>query len=145
MAVPGRDTTYWCKVFRFPPEFHRKQHVVQYEAIITPGNEGVVHHMELFHCEVGVHEVLPNWNDDCQSPRKPVILERCKNVISAWAMGAPVITASSLLQRIHVAKTSLFIKARLKIRFPRKFLLMFFISVWTPLRLRSHLRDTLVS
>ncbi|XP_022668942.1 dopamine beta-hydroxylase-like isoform X1 [Varroa destructor] len=89
VAVPGRDTTYWCKVFRFPPEFHRKQHVVQYEAIITPGNEGVVHHMELFHCEVGVHEVLPNWNDDCQSPRKPVILERCKNVISAWAMGAP--------------------------------------------------------
>ncbi|XP_003743549.1 dopamine beta-hydroxylase [Galendromus occidentalis] len=89
VAVPKRETTYWCKMFRFPPEFRRKQHIVQYEAVISPDSEGVVHHMELFHCEVDVREVLPDWNDDCYSPQRPQILGKCKHVVAAWAMGAP--------------------------------------------------------
>jgi dopamine beta-monooxygenase len=46
--------------------------------------------MELFHCEVSSDTELPDWNGLCFSPQKPKILETCKRVIAAWAMGAGV-------------------------------------------------------
>ena len=70
--MPSEETTYWCQVHRLPEEFRKKRHLVRYEPIIKKGkqvenflenglsleyfpsgNEGLVHHMELFHCEVG--------------------------------------------------------------------------------------------
>jgi dopamine beta-monooxygenase len=46
--------------------------------------------MELFHCEVSSDTELPDWNGSCFAPQKPKILEYCKRVIAAWAMGAGV-------------------------------------------------------
>lgn len=31
---------------------------------------------------------LPHWDGGCFDPAKPAILEACKRVIAAWAMGA---------------------------------------------------------
>lgn len=89
VTVPNVETTYWCTVHKLPADFSEKRHIVRYEANIQKGNEALVHHMELFHCEVDVDQELPSWSGPCQSPDKPPILEKCKRVIAAWAMGAP--------------------------------------------------------
>ncbi|GFX62343.1 tyramine beta-hydroxylase [Trichonephila clavipes] len=44
--------------------------------------------MEVFHCEVPAEKKLPSWNGPCTSPAKPKVLEACKRVLAAWAMGA---------------------------------------------------------
>ncbi|CAL1263625.1 unnamed protein product [Larinioides sclopetarius] len=44
--------------------------------------------MEVFHCEVEADKKLPPWKGPCSSPEKPKILEACKRVLAAWAMGA---------------------------------------------------------
>lgn len=64
--------------------------MIQYEAVIQKGNEALVHHMELFHCEVKSDAQLPDYNGPCDHPSKPSILNACKRVIAAWAMGATV-------------------------------------------------------
>jgi len=63
---------------------------VQYEAVIQNGSEQLVHHMELFHCEVGATVALPPWDGPCADPQLPEPLKACKRVIAAWAMGAGV-------------------------------------------------------
>ncbi|KAG8195957.1 hypothetical protein JTE90_028931 [Oedothorax gibbosus] len=88
VAVPNVETTYWCTLHRLPSEFEYKNHVIQYSSSIQEGNEGIVHHMEVFHCEVDAHKELPSWNGPCTSASKPPILEPCKRVLAAWAMGA---------------------------------------------------------
>ncbi|GIX69823.1 dopamine beta-hydroxylase [Caerostris darwini] len=88
VAVPNVETTYWCTLHRLPPNFEDKNHVIQYSSAIQEGSEGLVHHMEVFHCEVDAHKKLPFWNGPCTSPEKPKILEACKRVLAAWAMGA---------------------------------------------------------
>lgn len=84
-------TTNRCTLHKLPDEFANKQHVIQYEAVIEEGNEDLVHHMEVFHCEVDVTEELPDYQGPCADENKPPILEHCKRVIAAWAMGAEVI------------------------------------------------------
>ena len=73
---------------------------LKYEPIITPGNEHVVHHMEIFHCdsnngdtidqdkdENGL-ETFPVWAGPCGSDDAPAKLGQCKKVLAAWAIGA---------------------------------------------------------
>ncbi|KAJ9576577.1 hypothetical protein L9F63_025529, partial [Diploptera punctata] len=88
VKVPGDDTTYWCKVHQLPPELRTKHHVVQYEAVIQPGNEALVHHMEVFHCEVSPEQHMPQYEGSCFSPDRPEPTQACKRVLAAWAMGA---------------------------------------------------------
>ncbi|GBL79541.1 Dopamine beta-hydroxylase [Araneus ventricosus] len=88
VAVPNVETTYYCTLHLLPPEFENKNHIIQYSSAIQEGNEGLVHHMEVFHCEVEADKKLPPWNGPCTSPAKPKILEACKRVLAAWAMGA---------------------------------------------------------
>ncbi|KAF5286084.1 hypothetical protein FQA39_LY16430 [Lamprigera yunnana] len=88
VRVPAVDTTYWCKVHKLPNEYYNKHHVVQYEAVIQKGNEGLVHHMEVFHCIAPVDEIIPLYEGSCFAPDRPVKTEVCKRVIAAWAMGA---------------------------------------------------------
>ena len=51
VSLPTEDTFYSCSVHRLPSELLDKHHMVQYEADIEEGNQDVVHHMELFHCQ----------------------------------------------------------------------------------------------
>lgn len=90
VQVPPDETTYWCKLFKFPAELRRKHHIIRYESVIPQESSSLVHHMELFHCEVNPDVSLPDWNGPCFSPGKPQILENCKKVLAAWAMGAGV-------------------------------------------------------
>jgi dopamine beta-monooxygenase len=60
----------------------------QFGSAIQEGNEPLVHHMELFHCELPATQKVPNYQGPCFAKDKPPILENCKRVLSAWAMGA---------------------------------------------------------
>ncbi|XP_063221967.1 tyramine beta-hydroxylase [Bacillus rossius redtenbacheri] len=87
--VPADETTYWCHVHRLPDSLAVKHHVVQFEATIQAGNEGLVHHMEVFHCEAPPSEVVPEYRGPCFAPSRPAATQVCKRVLAAWAMGAP--------------------------------------------------------
>ena len=63
---------------------------LQYEPIISADSEHVVHHMELFHCQTDADTHVPLYNGPGQAEGKPPELEVCRQVIGAWAMGAPV-------------------------------------------------------
>ena len=62
----------------------------QFEGYIMKGNEDLVHHIEVFHCEVGPNEKVPYYNGPGLAEGKPKGLEVCRKVIGAWAMGASV-------------------------------------------------------
>ncbi|KAH8298583.1 hypothetical protein KR018_001740 [Drosophila ironensis] len=86
--VPAAETTYWCHVQRLDSVVQRRHHIVQFEPLIkTPG---IVHHMEVFHCEAGEHEEIPLYNGDCQ--QLPPKAKVCSKVMVLWAMGASTFT-----------------------------------------------------
>lgn len=88
VQVPAVDTTYWCHVTKVPRQLTRKHHVVKYEAMVQRGNEGLVHHMEVFHCEAPVAEYMPLYRGPCFATDRPDSTRVCKRVLAAWAMGA---------------------------------------------------------
>ncbi|KAB0792293.1 hypothetical protein PPYR_14252 [Photinus pyralis] len=88
VQVPDADTTYWCHVYKLPREYLEKHHVIQYGAIIQKGNEGLVHHMEVFHCIAPPEEEIDLYSGSCFAPERPKSTQVCKRVIAAWAMGA---------------------------------------------------------
>eukprot|EP01084_Bolivina_argentea_P251689 422218_1 len=47
--IPQTDTTYFCKTVELP-QFDTRQQIVMYEAIITPSNQGLIHHMLFYEC-----------------------------------------------------------------------------------------------
>uniref|UniRef100_T1IHN5 DOMON domain-containing protein n=1 Tax=Strigamia maritima TaxID=126957 RepID=T1IHN5_STRMM len=85
--VPASETTYWCSLHKMPL-LPNKHHIVQFEAVIQPGNEALVHHIELFHCEIPVTQHLNDYKAACTAEYKPPHYEACKKVLAAWAMGA---------------------------------------------------------
>ena len=83
------ETTYWCTRFELPPEvMARRHHIIRFDGVVSPQSEGVVHHMELFHCDVDAKTKIPAFNGVCTSEQKPMGLTPCRRVIGAWAMGA---------------------------------------------------------
>ncbi|KAJ0176492.1 hypothetical protein K1T71_007671 [Dendrolimus kikuchii] len=93
LHVPGGDTTYWCKVVKLPEFIIKKiHHIIQFESTITQGNEGLVHHMEVFYCDAGAATDIPLYEGNCFANDRPEITKTCSKVKSAWAMGAPPFT-----------------------------------------------------
>ena len=60
----------------------------QYEAVIQPGNEALVHHIEVFHYEAPSTHTMPEYQGPCFSHERPEVTKVCKRVLAAWAMGA---------------------------------------------------------
>ncbi|CAH2048725.1 unnamed protein product, partial [Iphiclides podalirius] len=90
LKVPSGDTTYWCKVVKLPNFINQNvHHIIKFESTITKGNEGLVHHMELFYCDADPKKEIPLYNGNCFSPERPDITKLCSKVRAAWAMGAP--------------------------------------------------------
>lgn len=87
--IPNVETTYECIIRKMPFDtVETMYHVVRMEPYITPGNEHLVHHMEVFICRDEVEE----WNGNCNDPKKPAKSKSCSHVIAAWAMGeGPII------------------------------------------------------
>ncbi|CAI2343593.1 unnamed protein product [Caenorhabditis sp. 36 PRJEB53466] len=82
--IPNVETTYQCIIRRMPFDtISKTYHVVRMEPYITPGNEHLVHHMEVFICRDEVEE----WSGSCNDAKKPAKAKSCSHVIAAWAMG----------------------------------------------------------
>ncbi|KAF0308702.1 Dopamine beta-hydroxylase [Amphibalanus amphitrite] len=91
VAVPDQETTYWCTSPYNPcpaPSDPRLSAGRQYEAVVDAGNEDLVHHMEVFHCEAPVAQRIPRYEGPCHAPDRPPAVDQCKRVLAAWAMGA---------------------------------------------------------
>ncbi|CAK1580485.1 unnamed protein product [Parnassius mnemosyne] len=90
LKVPNSDTTYWCKVVKLPEFINQNvHHIIKFESVITKGNEGLVHHMELFYCDADPQQDIPYYNGNCFANNRPEITKLCSKVRAAWAMGAP--------------------------------------------------------
>ncbi|XP_059162618.1 dopamine beta-hydroxylase-like [Physella acuta] len=87
VLVPGEETTYWWHTTLLP-DIPQPHHIIQYEGIISEGSEDLVHHMEVFHCELTRGERIPYYNGPGLAEDKPEGLDVCRKVIGAWAMGA---------------------------------------------------------
>uniref|UniRef100_A0A8C5LH31 Dopamine beta-hydroxylase n=1 Tax=Jaculus jaculus TaxID=51337 RepID=A0A8C5LH31_JACJA len=85
VTIPGEETTYWCHVIELSQSFSR-HHIIMYEAIVTEGNEALVHHMEVFQCTAELDN--PDFSGPCDSKMKPDRLNYCRHVLAAWALGA---------------------------------------------------------
>nr|UYF12138.1 tyramine beta-hydroxylase [Penaeus vannamei] len=88
VEVPAEETTYWCTVEKLPDTFSTKHHIVEFGPTIQRGNEDIVHHMEVFHCEHPPDFQVPLYQGPCHSPDRPREIDACKRVLAAWAMGA---------------------------------------------------------
>ncbi|CAG9857214.1 unnamed protein product [Phyllotreta striolata] len=86
--VPSIETTYWCTVVKLPEEFKQKHHIYKYEAVIPSTSQGVVHHMEVFHCLAPAEKEIPLYTGNCFAAERPPETQVCKRVLAAWAMGA---------------------------------------------------------
>lgn len=56
--------------------------------MVQNGNEGLVHHMEVFHCEATHDKAISPYSGLCTHTNRPKDTEVCKKVMAAWAMGA---------------------------------------------------------
>uniref|UniRef100_A0A8C3A2Y6 Dopamine beta-hydroxylase n=1 Tax=Cyclopterus lumpus TaxID=8103 RepID=A0A8C3A2Y6_CYCLU len=86
VVIPNQETTYWCFIQALP-ENMPKNHIVMYESLVTPGNEAIVHHMEVFECSPETRDV-PEYSGSCDDKMKPGKLNFCRHVLAAWAVGA---------------------------------------------------------
>lgn len=90
VTIPNVETTYWCQLVKLPKIFQKKIHIIQYEAVIEEKSKHLVHHMEVFHCEIDAKLVFNKWSGRCNDTEMPNMLLNCKKVIAAWAYGASV-------------------------------------------------------
>lgn len=90
VTIPNVETTYWCHLIQLPEIFQKKIHIIQYEAVIKEKNKHLVHHMEIFHCEIDAKLVFNKWSGRCNDTKMPSSLLNCKKVLAAWAYGASV-------------------------------------------------------
>ncbi|XP_031711934.1 dopamine beta-hydroxylase isoform X2 [Anarrhichthys ocellatus] len=86
VVIPNQETTYWCFI-QMLPENMPKNHIIMYESVITPGNEAIVHHIEVFECSPDIRDI-PEYSGSCDDKMKPGKLAFCRHVLAAWAMGA---------------------------------------------------------
>ncbi|OWF54665.1 dopamine beta-hydroxylase-like [Mizuhopecten yessoensis] len=87
ITVPDTDTTYWWYLTRLP-HLSDKHHIIKYESVIQRGSEHLVHHMEVFQCEIHPDDDIKPYNGPGMAEGKPPELSTCRNVIGAWAMGS---------------------------------------------------------
>lgn len=71
----------------------------QFENVVTEGNEPLVHHMELFHCEAAAEDEIPLYRGPCDAADRPPATQVCKKVLAAWAMGATPFYYPEVLRR----------------------------------------------
>ncbi|KAK3703839.1 hypothetical protein QZH41_012444, partial [Actinostola sp. cb2023] len=86
--ISNKDTTYYCKPFKMPV-FASKKHVVKVSPVISPGNEGLVHHILVYECIDDLPPSNLTFEGDCDSPNMPDVLAGCaaKSAVAAWAIG----------------------------------------------------------
>lgn len=80
--------------FCYTNSFKKKKLLIfQTEVAISPGSKGIVHHLNVFYCEVPSGETVRPYDAPCgNNAQRPKGLTNCMKVIGAWALGADVST-----------------------------------------------------
>ncbi|XP_078608050.1 DBH-like monooxygenase protein 1 homolog isoform X2 [Branchiostoma floridae x Branchiostoma japonicum] len=87
-SVPGnRHTTYLCRGIKIP-DLGGKKHLIRWEPVIQPGNEGAVHHFVLYTCgqEPADLDAHDGQEGICYS-NMPDEWYHCTITLLAWAIG----------------------------------------------------------
>ncbi|KAK3701369.1 hypothetical protein QZH41_008747 [Actinostola sp. cb2023] len=87
-SLSNKRTTYYCKPFRIP-DLGSKKHVVKIAPIVSPGNEGLVHHILIYGCSDDFPLSNLSAEGVCNSPNMPGSFGACagQSVVAAWAIG----------------------------------------------------------
>ena len=90
VAVPTKDTTYYCKLFKVP-HYNHTQHIVKYSMNIEEGHEGLIHHLIAYDCPQTLatypdHETFKAECDD-HSINMPSSQCTTSTILFAWAIG----------------------------------------------------------
>ncbi|CAH1233754.1 MOXD1 [Branchiostoma lanceolatum] len=90
-TIPPKRTAYWCRLVEMP-KLQTKHHIFKVQSVITPGNEGMVHHMIVYKCHPNPNRtVSPNEHPghECFTPNMPQDWMECYkgSLIAAWAVG----------------------------------------------------------
>ncbi|XP_078593907.1 DBH-like monooxygenase protein 1 homolog [Branchiostoma floridae x Branchiostoma japonicum] len=96
VSIPNYwHTLYWCMLIKLPT-MDKKHHIVKMEPVITPGNEGLVHHFLVYKCRRNLTTTLPDDHEghNCFSPGMPMEWGECfeGDIIAAWVTGTGAIT-----------------------------------------------------
>ncbi|XP_076032752.1 MOXD1 homolog 2-like [Oratosquilla oratoria] len=99
VSISGEeDTTYWCKMFKRPKMLERN-HIIRYEPVFSPGNEGYLHHIIVYECsgvdadlEVAFEELSSTSGHQCYQSSMSPLIYTCNHVIVAWAIGSEGLT-----------------------------------------------------
>jgi len=85
------DTFYWCQAYKV--NYTQKMHMIQYDVMVKPGNEGRVHHVLLYWCDTLTEDDL-KFAGNCDG-NLPPNLQQCNFMrpIAAWAIGGGVFQA----------------------------------------------------
>ncbi|XP_032219319.2 DBH-like monooxygenase protein 1 isoform X2 [Nematostella vectensis] len=90
ITVPSATTSYMCKPYVFPL-FSEKRQIIKVEPIVTPGNEGYVHHTVVYGCKSTFNPNLTTVTGPCYDRiNMPPDITSCAGQSSlwAWAVGA---------------------------------------------------------
>ena len=64
---------------------------LKFEGAISEQGKGIVHHLEVFHCQIPSEVTINHYDAPCSSKsERPPGLQTCTKVLGAWAMGAQV-------------------------------------------------------
>ncbi|CEF69436.1 DBH-like monooxygenase protein 1 [Strongyloides ratti] len=87
--ISSERTSYKCFIKRIDDSIlAKKHHIIEYKSFVTPGNEHIVHHMEIFLCIGSKPTDNLDYEGSCQSKKRPKKSSSCSKVIGAWAFGA---------------------------------------------------------
>ncbi|XP_060769945.1 DBH-like monooxygenase protein 1 homolog [Neoarius graeffei] len=86
VAVPPKDTTYWCQMYKIP-DVKKKHHVIKIEPLIQKGHENLVHHILLYQCDSTLNEGELEIGHECFHPNMPDSFLTCQTIVFAWAIG----------------------------------------------------------
>ncbi|KAK3729734.1 hypothetical protein QZH41_011200, partial [Actinostola sp. cb2023] len=91
ITIPSRKTSYTCQAFRMP-NLGGKRHIVRFEPVIQPGNEGFAHHLVVYECKDALPGHLLNRTVECTDfANMPSEVMQCKSkgdMIASWGIGA---------------------------------------------------------
>ena len=65
---------------------------LQHAPIISPGNEGLVHHIIVYLCKPGFNKTMIGKGNICEHENMPDDVDECRRapMLAAWAIGGKV-------------------------------------------------------
>ncbi|XP_031557426.1 DBH-like monooxygenase protein 1 [Actinia tenebrosa] len=90
LTIPKLHTSYMCRLFRLP-DFGGKKHIVRFETVVQPDNEGFVHHLLINECKGKVPDHLLSYTGNyLDYANMPAEILNCKlgDIMYGWGVGA---------------------------------------------------------